>query len=908
MKKQTIKKYICVLLVMMLSLLFACTTTESFIAVSDVSFSQDSITLKIGETYQLEVDVLPLDATDQTLEFTTTSSVISVSSSGLLEALSVGTGTVLVSTSNELTDEIKVHVIDDTQVPVSNIILSISTLQLEKNDTYQITATIIPNDATDKSLTYESSDTSVASVSETGFVTALNTGNAVITIESANGVKTTLNVIVTEPQLAIYSDTLGHSIHGQSHTAGLDLTHLNDENPYLVTSNTDEQRIYFTEFDRSNYVVSVKIKSNNSSTATIPKAGIIVGQNQDGVAAVAIDFKTRIEVYAGYRTNTGQWDWLEPGGNSNAPVAVSPLIDLSVGTTLSVVRMGSMFYTFIEDTYIFKREIPSLGIDESVGLMSEGTSAVFSDYYVTDDVAIIDDMMANITQKTGQSALTIGDSLFDYYDDAINDTIQSFIYGSGYTHFYKDNIGGSKITPEVNLSGRSIVNHIDVGTYEAFDDLDLIIIQRGTNDVANWRNNNVIKGEIGDGNKNTTFGAIAYIMDYFRTKHPNARIIWSTIIYRGDKDFEADHKAYNDALLEIAPTYDVEVFDLRTAIGINQTNFTTYLSSDRLHLSAAGELQMKNAWLEYLDDVLPENRVHITAPKTNFIIDLAAENSVELLFDVTGTPIPEVILTPNTESGFTIDLENPYLITFDTVGQYDFEMYAHNTFDADQVVFYVTVVDTSSTVEIVWIEDNFDTGIQYDFETTTGASNVAIENNTLVYSVGSAGGSAFSDYLFDNILDGVVITEMSFAYDGSGSSSFMNLIYMYSSNINLTGIGGSIAYSFAVGGRNDQADGVAHLRVNRTNNVSGSDAITHNGDLIYINKNQTYTIRIVTNYTNKTNHLYFKGGDFNDGSAFEFIGTFSFRNEATLTRILRTGSDKANSIGYIESIKVYTNS
>jgi len=48
--------------------------------------------------------------------------------------------------------------------------------------------------------------------------------------------------------------------------------------------------------------------------------------------------------------------------------------------------------------------------------------------------------------------------------------------------------------------------------------------------------------------------------------------------------------------------YNVEVFDLRSAIGINETNYTTYLSSDKLHLSSQGQNLMKNTWLGYLND------------------------------------------------------------------------------------------------------------------------------------------------------------------------------------------------------------------------------------------------------------------------------------------------------------------
>ena len=903
--KNSLKKMLYVLIFMILFTLISCTEQSEDILPTNLILNQSEISLNVGETFQIIATFTPNDVTNQNLEYIYESSHITVSNSGLITAISVGQETVRVKTINKIEATIIVNVIDTiNEIPVENIIVGLSTVRLEVGTTYQIEPTIIPSNATNKSLTYFSNNESVATVNSSGLISTYKEGNTTITIAAGSQAQTTINVIVEVPEVPISSNQLGASLFGKTPTSGFDLTHSNDVLPYVKNTGQGEQRIYFTQFDRANYVVSVKIKAGNNLDATIPKAGIIVGENSEGMAAFAIDFKTRVEVYAGYRTTTGQWDWLEPGGNSNAPVAVSPLINLVEGTTLKVVRIGTTYYCFIEDEYIFQRKISQFGNQESIGLMTEGAEAIFSDYYVTDHPDDIENQMAKIDDKTGKSVLTIGDSLFDYYDDAINDTIQTFIYESGYSHFYKDNVGGSKITPEVNLSGRSIVNHIDVGTYEAYSDLDLIIIQRGTNDVSNWRNNNVIKGSIGNEDKTTTFGAMAYIMDYFRTTYPNARIIWSTVIFRGDSDYGAEHAEYNNALYEIAPTYDVEIFDLRTAIGIDQSNFQTFLSGDKLHLSAAGEVLMKNAWLDYLSDIDPVNRVSIQTAATSFLIDLAQEQTVEFIFDVSGLPVPNVTLVPKENSGFTINPLNPYQMTFSETGTYEFTLIAENEFDADSVTYSVTVVDTTSGTEDVLLDANFSGSQQY-VATKTGDGAVNIVDEALQYSV-TASGSAFADFIFDSQLVGLVVTEIEFSYHGNGNSSFLNLLYMYSANANLTGVGGSIAYSFAVGGRNDVSPSTgAHLRVNNLNNAAGSQAIIYNESYIYINQGFTYKLKVVTDYTTKVNHLYVAGGDFNDGT-YEFIGTFGFRNETTITQVLRTGTDKAASTGVISSIKVYS--
>lgn len=81
-------------------------------------------------------------------------------------------------------------------VEVESITLDAESIDLAPGETYQLTATIAPSDATETSLIWTSSDESVASVSESGLVYANNDGTAVITVSSSNGVAATCRVVV----------------------------------------------------------------------------------------------------------------------------------------------------------------------------------------------------------------------------------------------------------------------------------------------------------------------------------------------------------------------------------------------------------------------------------------------------------------------------------------------------------------------------------------------------------------------------------------------------------------------------------------------------------------------------------------------------------------------------------------
>ena len=83
-------------------------------------------------------------------------------------------------------------------VQVTSIKLNKSKKPLNIGDTFTLTATLKPNDATDKSVTWSSSDTSVATVDENGVVTAVSEGTATITATASNGVEASCTVTVKQ--------------------------------------------------------------------------------------------------------------------------------------------------------------------------------------------------------------------------------------------------------------------------------------------------------------------------------------------------------------------------------------------------------------------------------------------------------------------------------------------------------------------------------------------------------------------------------------------------------------------------------------------------------------------------------------------------------------------------------------
>ena len=157
------------------------------ITVESVSLSNSSLTMAEGETHQLTATVLPTNATNKNVTWSSSNtSVATVDSTGLVTAVGVGTTMITVMTlSGGCTATCEVTVI--SEVKVTSVSLSSKTLSLVEGEVRQLVATVLPSNATNKDLVWSSSNTIVATVDSDGIVTAVNAGTATITVTTQDG-------------------------------------------------------------------------------------------------------------------------------------------------------------------------------------------------------------------------------------------------------------------------------------------------------------------------------------------------------------------------------------------------------------------------------------------------------------------------------------------------------------------------------------------------------------------------------------------------------------------------------------------------------------------------------------------------------------------------------------------------
>ena len=164
------------------------------ISVAGVSLNLTSVELTEGDETTLTATVNPDNATNKNVTWKSSDSSVATVSGGKVTALKAGAATITVTTEDggkTAVCEVKVNakVVEPEVVPVTGVSLDKTSVELTEGDETTLTATVNPDNATNKNVTWKSSDSSVATVSG-GKVTALKAGTATITVTTEDGGKT----------------------------------------------------------------------------------------------------------------------------------------------------------------------------------------------------------------------------------------------------------------------------------------------------------------------------------------------------------------------------------------------------------------------------------------------------------------------------------------------------------------------------------------------------------------------------------------------------------------------------------------------------------------------------------------------------------------------------------------------
>ncbi len=159
-----------------------------FIPVTAISLGRTTLSLFIGYTFTFVPVFTPTNATTKTKTFTTSSTKIAtITSSGVVKGIAAGTATITVKSYNNKIGTCKVTV--TKLIPVSGVSLSKTSVSIKLGASLQLTAKILPTTASIKTVTWTSSNNTIATVVN-GLIRGIKKGTATITVKTTNGNKT----------------------------------------------------------------------------------------------------------------------------------------------------------------------------------------------------------------------------------------------------------------------------------------------------------------------------------------------------------------------------------------------------------------------------------------------------------------------------------------------------------------------------------------------------------------------------------------------------------------------------------------------------------------------------------------------------------------------------------------------
>ncbi|GAA0087027.1 hypothetical protein UT300007_34680 [Clostridium sp. CTA-7] len=279
------------------------------VKVTGVSLDKTSAELKVNETLELKATITPLDATNKEVTWASSDGkVAKVDENGKVTAIGEGKATITVTTRDgnfKATSEITVKAKEIPVVKVTGVSLDKTSAELKVNETLELKATITPADATNKEVTWTSSDEKVAKVDENGKVVAVGAGKATITVTTKDGnFKATAEITVKESELPVIKVT------------GVSLDKTSAE---LKVNETLELKATITPADATNKEVTwsssdervAKVDANGKVTAIGKGKAIITVTTKDG------NFKATVEITVKAEDSANGGNTSGSGGNTS---------------------------------------------------------------------------------------------------------------------------------------------------------------------------------------------------------------------------------------------------------------------------------------------------------------------------------------------------------------------------------------------------------------------------------------------------------------------------------------------------------------------------------------------------------------------------------------------------------------
>ena len=184
------------------------TVVSDAIAVTGVTLDRNTLQLNVGASETLTATIAPTNATNQTIAWTSSNSAVATVNNGTVTAVSAGIATITVITADGAHTAAANVTVTPATVAVTGVTLNYGRVDMWVNTSVTLTATVLPANATNRNVIWSSSNTQIATVSNTGVITGLREGTATITVTTVDGNRTANSIVTvfgatTDPGIVI---------------------------------------------------------------------------------------------------------------------------------------------------------------------------------------------------------------------------------------------------------------------------------------------------------------------------------------------------------------------------------------------------------------------------------------------------------------------------------------------------------------------------------------------------------------------------------------------------------------------------------------------------------------------------------------------------------------------------------
>ena len=169
---------------------------------TSITLNKTKLTLDKGQNTSVNATISPFDANQRTITWSTSNSSVATVNNGIITAKARGTATITAKTSNGKTAQCQVTVNDEKEILPTDVYFSTVQKKMSKGVTLPVYYEITPSNATDKSVTITSSDSSVIKISGND-MTAVGLGKATVTVTTSNGKSASFDIEVVVPPATV---------------------------------------------------------------------------------------------------------------------------------------------------------------------------------------------------------------------------------------------------------------------------------------------------------------------------------------------------------------------------------------------------------------------------------------------------------------------------------------------------------------------------------------------------------------------------------------------------------------------------------------------------------------------------------------------------------------------------------